>query len=199
MMRRVGMFALIAVVAVVGVWYGLFWRPESSHLAAARTQEQQAAAEVNTEQATLFQLRAQHSKLGQQEALLGRFLKAVPDGPSLDEVMSTLNSAAANAGVMITTIGTPTPSGWAGSTSNTATVASAGPDSLDISLTVDGSTAQVLKFVTALDNEPRTYVVGSFGLSAGNGALTAGTQQRATLSVSVFFQSTTSNNPTFPG
>ena len=154
---------------------------------------------MNSDRATLFQLRAQHAKLGKEEALLGQFLKAVPDGPSLDEVMSTLNGAAATAGVMITTIATPAPSGWVGSTSNTATASSTGPDSLDISLTVDGSTAQVLKFVTALDDEPRTYVVGSFGLSAGNGALTAGTQQRATLSVSVFFQSTTSNNPTFPG
>jgi hypothetical protein len=179
MMRRVGMFALIAVVVVVAVWYGFFWRSESSHLAAA--------------------LRAQHAKLGQAEIVLGRLLKAVPDGPSLDEVMSTLNGAAASAGVMITTIGTPVPSGWAGSAANASTTPSAGPDSLDISLTVDGSTAQVLKFVTALDNEPRTYVVGSFGLSAGNGPLTAGTQQSATLSVSVFFRSASSNNPTFPG
>ena len=35
MMRRVGMFTLIAVVVVLVAWYGLFWRPESSHLAGA--------------------------------------------------------------------------------------------------------------------------------------------------------------------
>jgi len=199
MMRRVGMFALIAVVVVIVAWYGLLWRPESSHLAAARTQEQQAEATVNSDRTMLFQLRAEHAKLGQEEALLGQFLKAVPDGPSLDEVMNTLDSAATTSGVMITTIGTPEPTGWAGSNSTATTPGSVGPDSLDISLTVDGSTAQVLKFVTALDNEPRTYVVDSFGLASGNAALKASTQQSSTLSVSVFFKSATSDNPTFPG
>ena len=83
MMRRVGLFALIAVVVVVLGWYGLFWRSENAHLSAARAQEQQSALQVSSERSTLFGLEAQYKKLGQDQSVLqqlveGRTQRAEP-------------------------------------------------------------------------------------------------------------------------
>jgi Tfp pilus assembly protein PilO len=200
MMRRIGLFALIAVVIVVAAWYGLFWRPENAHLAAARTQEQQAAQQIDTAHATLFGLEVQHKKLAQDEKVLDNLLKGLPNGPSLDQMMDTLNSAATESGVVISAISTPTPEGWASPQGSTAPpTTSAGPQSVAVSLAVNGTESQVLKFITALDDQPRIYVVNSFAFSSGEGALLADSHESASLSVHVFFESASSNDPAFPG
>lgn len=201
MMRRVGMFALIAVGVVVLVWYGLFWRSENAHLSAAHAQEQKSATQVSSEQATLFSLEAQHKKLGQDEAALQQLVKAVPNGPSLDELMNTVNSAATQSGVVIGTITTPTPEGWASDqvVSPPPQATGAGPESIDVNLTVGGTEAQVLKFVSALNDQPRIYVINSFALTGGSGPLLPASPENASLSVEMFFQSDSSSNPVFPG
>ncbi len=201
MMRRVGLFALIAVVVVVVGWYGLFWRSENAHLSAARTQEQQSALQVSTERSTLFGLEAQYKKLGQDQSVLQQLVKAVPNGPSLDELMDTLNAAATKSGVVIGTVTTPTPQGWASDQVVTPPAQStgSGPESIDVNLSVGGTEAQVLKFVAALDDQPRIYVINSFALTGGSGPLLPGSAENASLSVEMFFQSASSSNPVFPG
>jgi Tfp pilus assembly protein PilO len=201
MMRRVGLFALIAVVVVVVGWYGLFWRSENAHLSAARTQEQQSALQVSTERSTLFGLEAQYKKLGQDQSVLQQLVKAVPNGPSLDELMDTLNAAATKSGVVIGTVTTPTPQGWASDQAVTPPAQStgSGPESIDVNLSVGGTEAQVLRFVAALDDQPRIYVINSFALTGGSGPLLPGSAENASLSVEMFFQSASSSNPVFPG
>jgi Pilus assembly protein, PilO len=202
MMRRVGLFALIAVVVVVAGWYAVFWRSENAHLAAARAQEQQSAQKVASERSTLFGLEVQHKKLAQDEATLEKLLKALPNGPSLDEMMDTLNAAATQAGVVIGTISAPTPQSWASSlgASSPSQSTGPGPESIDVSLTVGGTEARVLNFVKALDNQPRLYVVNSFALTGGGGGpLLPASPESASLSVQMFFESTSSASPVFPG
>jgi Tfp pilus assembly protein PilO len=204
MTRRVGLFALIAVVVVVAGWYAVFWRSENAHLAAARAQEQQSAQEVTSERGTLFGLEVQHKKLAQDEATLHQLIKALPNGPSLDEMMDTLNAAATQSGVVIGTVSTPTPQSWASSApvsnGSSSQLTGPGPESIDVSLTVGGTEAQVLNFVKALDDQPRIYVVNSFALTAaGAGPLLPGTHETASLSVNMFFESASSSSPVFPG
>jgi Tfp pilus assembly protein PilO len=194
MTRRVGLFALIAVVVVVAGWYAVFWRSENAHLAAARAQER----------GTLFGLEVQHKKLAQDEATLHQLIKALPNGPSLDEMMDTLNAAATQSGVVIGTVSTPTPQSWASSApvsnGSSSQLTGPGPESIDVSLTVGGTEAQVLNFVKALDDQPRIYVVNSFALTAaGAGPLLPGTHETASLSVNMFFESASSSSPVFPG
>jgi Tfp pilus assembly protein PilO len=198
-MRRVALFALIAAGFVVVAWFAVIWHPESTHLAAARTKEQQASQQVDTDRATVFGLEAQHKRLANDEAVLDRLLKGLPNGPSLDQLLDTLNSAATESGVQLGSISTPTPTGWASDQGSTPTSTASGPESVSVSLAVKGTERGVLKFVTDLDDQPRIYVVDSFAFSGGEGALLANSQQSASLSVDVFYQSASSDNPTFPG
>ena len=108
MIRRVGLFALIAVVVVVLGWYGLFWR-SNAHLSAASRPRNSSRPPVSSERATLFGLEAQ-TKLGQDQSVLQQLVKAVPNGPSLDELMDTLNSAR-ESGVVIGTVARRHPKG----------------------------------------------------------------------------------------
>jgi Tfp pilus assembly protein PilO len=201
MMRRVGLFALIAVVVVVVGWYGLFWRSENANLSAARAKEQQSSVQISSERATLFGLEAQYKNIGQDKSVLQRLVKALPDGPSLDQLMDTVNAAATQSGVVIATVTTPTPPGWASDqvVSPPAQSTGAGPESIDVNLSVGGTEAQVLNFVTALDDQPRIYVVNSFALTGGSEPLRPATPENASLSVEMYFQSAASSDPVFPG
>jgi Tfp pilus assembly protein PilO len=200
MMRRVALSALIAVVVVVVAWYGVFWRSERAHLAAARAQEQQAAQQVLADRATVFGLQVQHKKLAQDEAVLDKLLKGLPNGPSLDQLLDTLNNAATEANVQLGAISTPTPAGWVSAQASSSPASTTpGPQSVSVNLAVNGTENDVLKFITDLDDQSRIYVVHSFAFSANEGALLPNSQQSASLSVDVFYQSASSGNPTFPG
>jgi Tfp pilus assembly protein PilO len=194
--ERIAMVALGALIVVVIAWYMAFWRPETSHLKAARTSEAQAASQVASDQAQIASLKADAPKVAQEKAVLEKLVQAVPDGPSLDQMLSTINSAAVGAGVTLTDVGTPEPSGWGGSYSSSAPAVSSGAGSITLTLGVTGPQARVLRFVSALDSEPRLYVVSSFTL--GNPSGTSGAMTTS-LTVYGFFESASSGNPTFPG
>lgn len=212
---RVALFAALGVVVVIVAWYAVLWRPETAHLKTARTNEAQAAAEVSQAQGQLAMLRLEQPKVRAEQALFHKLVQAVPNGPSLDQLFRTINGAAKAAGVSITTLGTPAPSSWgtastpASASGPTATTAPSGPGFLTLGVTVNGTNAQILKFVSSLDSQPRIYVVESFGLTApvvggastANGApASVNTSGGSTnLSVEAFYVSSGSNNPTFPG
>lgn len=200
---RVAIIAAVAVVVVVVGWYAAFWHPEGSRLKTARSNEAQAAAQVSTDRMQLMALKAQEPKVAKEETVYKKLVQAVPDGPSLDQLLRTVNSAASSAGVALTAVGAAQPSGWgtssasspaAASTGASASSASATPIGVDVS--INGTNAQVLKFVTALDKQPRLYVVQSFNLT--NGSATGGAQSTG-INVEAFYVSAASNNPTFPG
>lgn len=194
--ERVALVALGAVVLVIVVWLVAFWRPEGSSLRTAQKAEAQAAAQVSSDQAQIATLRADAPKVAKEKAVLKKLVQEVPDGPSLDQMLLTINRAASSAGVTLSSVGTPEPSGWGGSSGQSAPTTASGPESISLALGVSGSQSAVLRFVSTLDAQPRLYVVNSFSLTKPT---QGGAGVSTSLTVQAFFQSAASNNPTFPG
>jgi Tfp pilus assembly protein PilO len=197
MIRRVGLLALAGLVLVVGGWFLLFARPESSHLHALQKQQSQAESNVAMLEARLGALKALQLKTPAERAALGKLEQAVPEGPSLDQLLDSLNHAAVKAGVTLGSISTPTPAGWAATASGTPSAPSgAGPQSIDLDVSVNGTNAQVLSFVTALDSEPRLFVVDNFSLSGTSQATGKKVLMGTTaISVQAFYISAASADP----
>jgi Tfp pilus assembly protein PilO len=194
--QKVAALAVAVIALVLTVWFVAFWRPEGSGLQAAKKAEAQAAEQVASDQAQIAMLRADAPKVAKEKVILQKLLRELPDGPSLDQMLLTINRAAASSGVVLSSVGTPEPSGWGTPPGSTTPVTVAGPQSISISLGVTGTPARVLRFVSALDAQPRLYVVNSFSLSAppaGHSVVST------SLTVQGFYQSAASNNPVFPG
>jgi hypothetical protein len=104
----------------------------------------------------------------------------------------------------LTSIGTPAPSGW-GVTGPAAVPTGPGPQSIAISIGVQGSDVGMLRLVTDLDSEPRLLVVNSLNLdsapsaSGSSNAASSATPNAYSVSATAFFVSVASNNPVFPG
>jgi|GEM_PF-2550950 len=195
--ERAGLAAAAVIVVVLAAWFMVFWRPEGASLRAAQKAESQAAAQVASDEAQIAALRADAPKVSKEKAVLRKLVEEVPDGPSLDQMLVTIDSAASAAGVKVTSVGTPQPAGWAAtSASSSAPTTASGPQYISLSLEVTGTQARLLKFVSALDAEPRLYVVNDFSLGSPSGA---GGTSSTSLTVQGFFESASSNNPTFPG
>ncbi len=197
MIRRVVLIAATGLVVVVAAWFGLFWHPETSHLSALEDQRSQAMETVGQLEGQLAGLKALQLKTPAEKAALTKLEKAVPEGPSLDQLLDSLNTAAVHAGVTLTSVSAPTPAGWAGATTGeTSAVTAGGPQSITLSVAVNGSNADVLRFVTALDSQPRLFVVDNFVL---NGTVQTGGVQATTggtsLSVQAFYVSAASGDP----
>jgi Tfp pilus assembly protein PilO len=198
MIRRVALVPLVGLLVVVGGWFGLFWHSESSHLHKLDSQRAQAINNVDQLQGELAALKALQLKTPAEQAALAKLEQAVPEGPSLDQLLYSLNDAALNAGVTLSSISTPTPSGWAGATSATPSPATGpGPQSLNLSLSVNGSNLRVLRFVNALDSEKRLFVVDNFSLNGSTeGATGAATVMGSTtMTVQAYFITAGSDDP----
>ena len=192
--HRIPIVSALAVVVIVAIWYAALWMPEGSRLKAAKLAEQQAQQQVATNQAQLTALRGQEPKVPGEEKVLRSLVTAVPDGPSLDQLVETINDAARKSGVSIATLGTPQPSGWAGAPGSGVPATQTGPESITLSVNIVGLTGNILRFVKAVDAEPRLYVVDTLDLQP-----TSAAPYTASLSIETFFESSAANDPTFPG
>ena len=183
-----------AVLLLVLVWYVALWSPEGSHLKAAQQRLSEAQAQVASAQEQLLLLRAEQPKLKAEKKVLADLVTALPNGPSLDQLLRTVQQAAVASGVDLTSLSTPQPSGWAAQ-AGAAASSSAGPAGaqfIAMSANVGGTAADVLQFVKALDSQPRIYVVTSFSLG------TNATEQ-TNVTFDAFFVSGATSDPTFPG
>jgi len=182
-----------AVLLIVLIWYVALWGPEGKHLNTAHQRLTQAQAQVANAQEQLFLLQAEKPKLKAEEKVLQHLITALPNGPSLDQLLRTVHQAGVAAGVDISAVSTPQPSGWAsGAGAPAQAVAGGGPQFITLGVDVSGTPAEILQFVRALDEQPRIYVVTSFALGS-----TANVQTN--LSVEAFFVSGATTDPTFPG
>ena len=202
--HRIALITLVALIVVVGVWYVALWHPAQKNVATLRAQQAVAAANVMTLQAQVDNLRAEQKQLPRDRALLAKFEASIPTDPGLDQLIKVINNAVNEAGMSLTSIGTPAPSGW-GVTGPAAVPTGPGPQSIAISIGVQGSDVGMLRLVTDLDSEPRLLVVNSLSLDsapsasgASNGASSA-TSNAYSVSATAFFVSVASNNPVFPG
>lgn len=193
--KLVGLVAAAAVLVVAVAWYMTLWKPEVSRLKTAQANLAQVTGQVSTDQGQLTQLEAQVPKVKSERATLDKLVRAVPDGPSLDQALRTVRDAASKAGIKVQSLSVPAPSGWGGT--GTPPSSSTGPLSLSISVGATGSQSQLLSFVRALDAQPRLYVVTAFGLNASGNARSA--QESTTFSINTFYASSTATSPVFPG
>lgn len=214
--RRLALITLGALVLVVGVWYGALWRPAEKHLSTLKAAQVVAANNVMSLQAQVGALRAAQKQLPKDRAALAALDAAIPADPGLDQLIKVINNVATQAGVSLTTIGTPAPSGW-GQSGGAVAGTGPGPEDLSVSIGVQGSDVKLLQFVTDLNAAPRLFVVDGFSLTSAprTGAVSSGSSNVSpgssdvssgssdvssySLSVTTFFVSATSNNPVFPG
>ena len=213
---------------MVGAWYGALWRPAQKHLATLRTEQVAAADNLVTLQAQVNALKAEQKQLPKDKKALSALNALVPADPGLDQLIKVIDNAANEAGVSLTSLGTPPPSGWGAAPSATGAAAT-GPQIMSINVGFQGSDRSVLRFVTDLDAAPRLFVVDSFDLNSVPGAsATPGTSPLASatgtapvgsvpagqatsggagtatantysMSISAFYVSGASNDPVFPG
>ncbi|MGC8626852.1 MAG: hypothetical protein ACP5VR_04715 [Acidimicrobiales bacterium] len=195
--KRVVAGAVAVIVVVVIAWYAALYRPEVRRVATLDSEQGQLASKVSGLQAQFLALRAEQRRVPAERVALKALQQAVPDGPSLDQLLREVNEAAQVSGVRLTSIGTPAPTGWGASGGTTGQSTSTGVPSLAVSLSVNGSSAQVLRLVTALDKQKRLFVVRSFNLNEGS--TTGGGGQSTNLVVDAFYANASSDVPTFPG
>ena len=195
MMRKVALIALLGVLVVFAGWYMVFWRSESSHLRALKVQESKAAANVSQLEMQLGALRVLQREVPAEKAALSKLDQDIPEGPSLDELLNVVNRAATTAGVTLTSVGTPQPAGWGGSTSGQSTASStssgSGPETMTLSIAVNGNNAGLLRFITALDSAPRLFVVDNFSLNSSSQTSTGATG----LTVETYYVSSATGDP----
>jgi Tfp pilus assembly protein PilO len=191
MMRRVALIALAGFLVVVAGWYLVFWRSESSHLRALKAQEAKAATNVSQLETQLSALRVLQREVPAEKAAIDKLDQDIPQDPSLDQLLDDVNHAATTAGVRLSSITTPQPSGWGTSTGTQSTTGGSGPQSMTLSIAVNGNNTGLLRFITALDSAPRLFVVDNFSLNNAAPGSTGSTG----LTVETYYLSSTSNDP----
>lgn len=204
MSRRVSVIALVALVVLVGAWYGLALRPETKHITQLDAQRGQAEQQISTLQMQLDSLDIQKKHIGAYRTAMTKLQEAVPEGPSLDQLINTVVKAAKGSHVDLTSLSTPEPSQWAGVAGGAPAAAGAGPAALSVTATIKASDAGALSFVTTLEHEPRLYVISAIALGsapkkpAASAVKATGTTSY-TFNVKAFYVSSTANNPLYPG
>ncbi len=149
-------------------------------------------------------LSASKKQVPAERVALARLTKAVPDGPELDNLVTTLYSAATKAGVTLLSIASPQPPNFGSAAA--ASTAGSGPSDVALSLAVSGTAGQIEQLVRVLDAEPRLFVVDNFNLSFGatpSGLSSSGaasvaadrSQSSTAISLRAFYASATSDNP----
>ena len=174
--RRIALITLGALVIVVGAWYGALWRPAQKHLATLRSEQTVAASNVMALQAQADALRGEQKQLPKDRVELSQLQAAIPNGPSLDQLIKVIDNAAHQAGVSLTSLATPPPAGW-GTSGAAPSATGSGPQDFQVSVGLSGTDRGVLQFVTDLDSQARLFVVDSFSLNSAPG-LTAGATAR---------------------
>jgi Tfp pilus assembly protein PilO len=191
MMKRVALFALVGLFVVVTGWYVGFWRSETSHLKAVKVQETQAQNNVSQLEGQLAALRALQREVPAEETAMSKLRQAVPEGPSLDQLLDVVNHAALVAHVGLTAVGTPMPTGWGATAGAQGSASGQGPETMSLSISVNGNNAHLLRFITALDSAPRLFVVDNFSLN--NTA--QGTTGSTGLSVETYYVTSAAADP----
>ena len=158
MNRRVVLISVAACLLVTGAWYALLWSPQSGDLKQAHDRSAAALQKEHDLSAQLGGLQAAQKRMPEIKAQLDTLTASVPDAAQLDGVISTVQTAAAGAGVDIMAL-TPTPMGSGG-----AKTASPLPE-IRVTMGVSGSYLQVVDFVNRLNTAPRLVVIDNFGLS----------------------------------
>ncbi|HSH59372.1 MAG TPA: type II secretion system protein GspM, partial [Acidimicrobiales bacterium] len=206
MNRRALLIGAAAAVAVIVLWYFLFWSPRNKALSQARDRReaaQQQEAQLRTE---IARLRGAQNQEPAKRARLEALRTAIPDDPKLAQFILDTNDAANRAGIDFISIApqlpappaaaaggataTTAPGGDGGATTTTAAPAGGGPApgtagagarpaEIRLTLQTRGGYFQVLDFMNRLDDLSRLVVNDSVTITADqNARLTVGLTSR---------------------
>jgi Tfp pilus assembly protein PilO len=199
MKRRILIGAALALVVIVVGWFEGFSQPESHRIANLQQQEQVALGKVAQLDAQYVALVHSEKELPAERAALGKLSEAVPSGPELDNLVKSLWAASNASGTQLTNISSPQPMYFGAASATTLS----GPASIDLTISVNGTPAQVEALVNHLDSESRLFVLDSFSLSnpvassASGAAKTSGTAivGGSAISLRAFYATASSDNP----
>lgn len=199
MTRRVMIGAALVLVVLMVGWFEGFSQPERHHIANLQQQQQVAAGKVTQLDSQYRALLHSEKQLPAERAALAKLSKAVPNGPELDNLVKSLWAAGDASGAQIIDISSPQPVDF-----GAAMPASlAGPAEIDLTVSVDGTPAQVEALVNHLDSQPRLFVVDSFSLlnpvaSSPSGAAKANnsaTGAGSSVTIRAFYATASSDSP----
>lgn len=193
MNRRALLIGTAAAVAVIVLWYFVFWSPRSKSLDQAKERRQAAQQQETQLRAEITRLRGAQNQEPAKRARLEALRTAIPDDPKLAQFILDTNDAANRAGIDFISVApqlpaapagaagaatTPaTPAGGGGATTTNA--AGARPAEIKLSLQIKGGYFQVLDFLNRLDDLSRLVVNDSLTVTADQSArLTVGLTSR---------------------
>jgi len=177
MTRKIALVAGLIVIVMLVAWYEGMLRPENSHIQSLRAKQQVAATSLASLEDRYVGLINAKRKLPAERVALARLEQLVPDGPDLDTLEKVLFNLAATAGVQLSSIASPAPSGYGTgiASGSSASSSSPGPNQLQLTLGVSGSASQIEDLYRLLDSNPRLFVIDNCSLSlakapaSGNG------------------------------
>jgi len=164
--RRIPMIAGAAALILVVIWYMALWSPQAKQLKAAHKAHAAAMQQIGQLQSQKDQLQGLVKQIPADTALFTRLEAALPDNPQLDQALNLLHQAADSAGVKLLSLSPSHPAtpGSAQSGGQQQT----GVPSVSLTMNIQGSSAQVQSFLSALDAMPRTVVIDSLSISGGS-------------------------------
>jgi type IV pilus assembly protein PilO len=166
--------AAILLVIVVG-WYFVVYSPVGDDLKSAQATTTAEQAKTQGLEADLHRLTAQKKQSTEQEALLHKFDRAIPEQPDLASFILAANRIATEAGIDFLSIAPSPPA--AGGTSSV----------IALSISVQGSFFQVENYLTRMADLDRLVIIDTLNISAGGGSSSgaAATTDATLLSVSI--------------
>lgn len=202
MNRRALLIGAAAALALIVLWYFVFWSPRSKSLDQAKERRQAAQQQETQLRAEITRLRGAQNQEPAKRARLEALRTAIPDDPKLAQFILDTNDAANRAGIEFISIApqlpappasaapaatTTTAAAGGGAAKTTTTAATAGgsqatggpgagalPAEIRLTLQIKGGYFQVLDFLNRLDDLPRLVV---------NDSLTVASDQSAQLTV----------------
>lgn len=180
-----------AGVAVLLLWYLLFWGPQNRALKEARKRRQTAEQQESQLRTEITRLRSAQREEQARRARLEALRTAIPDEPNLAQFIIDANNAAARSGIDFISVapqvpaaaappmGGPAPAAPAGGTPPPPGPQGAAPAEVKLNLQIRGGYFQVLDFMNRLDDLPRLVVNDGVSITADQtGRLTVGLTAR---------------------
>lgn len=179
MKRNVLIGAIAAVVAVVLIWYFVLYKPLGEDLTSTQAQVSEEQTKTDDLQATLTRLQSQAKNSTEQQALLNKLDKAVPEQPDLAEFIIEINQIAEEAGIDFLTISPAPPA------------AGTGASVIGLTITIKGSFFQLQDYLRLLEQMDRLVVIDGFNVAGGASSTSGdttgeGTQLSVTLTGRMF-------------
>ncbi|HUP70126.1 MAG TPA: type 4a pilus biogenesis protein PilO [Acidimicrobiales bacterium] len=183
MNRRAWLFAGLASLLVLALWYFFLWSPRNDDLEKAKDRTEAAQSTNRDLESRIQRLKAAQRDEPRLRARLERLRTAIPDEPKLAELIIDVNDAAVRSGIDFLSIAPARPAvaapAAAGAPGATPAAAGPAPAEIQLSLSITGGYFQVLDFLNRLDALPRLVVTDTLTLSGDNfGRLSTGVTGR---------------------